>query len=242
MASGAGASEGGEWVAERKATKTAKTKRGRPQGRDAQATRAMIVQAARVLFGIHGYSATTVKMVALQAGMSFQAVYYHFSGIEDIYDAVVADVMGRLEDPVSVVFAQPTLQLQIRTYAYAMHTLDYSDRTVMAFMIREYLDARRGRERGKGPLVEGTEQFFVALVRAAIKRGELAPEVDLSAVVGVLTSIMWGVGLYAGFVEDPDTMERVTAMVDGVIATGLPFANSKYARAQPVPETARHPR
>jgi AcrR family transcriptional regulator len=166
-------------VAEHKSKKAAKSKRGRPQGRDAQATRAMIVQAARVLFGIHGYSATTVKMVAQQAGVSFQAVYYHFSGIEDIYDAVVADVMGRLEHPVSVVFAQPTLQLQIRTYAYAMHTLDYSDRTVMAFMIREYLDARRGRERGKGPLVDGTEQFFVALVRAAIKRGELAPEADL---------------------------------------------------------------
>jgi AcrR family transcriptional regulator len=228
-------------VAERKAKKAAAPKRGRPQGRDAHATRAMIVQAARVLFGIHGYSATTVKMVAQRAGMSFQAVYYHFSGIEEIYDAVVADVIARLEQPVHDVFAESTLRSQIRTYAFAMHALDYEDRTVMAFMIREYLDARRDRQRGKGPLVEGTEQFFVALVKAAIARGELAPDTDLPAVVGVLTSIMWGIGLYAGFIDDSDQMARVTDAVDGVIAHGLPWTSSRCERAQPVPETARQP-
>lgn len=202
----------------------------------------MIVRAARVLFGIHGYSATTVKMVAQEAGMSFQAVYYHFRGIEDIYDAVVADVAARLEQPVREVFAQPTLQKQIRTYVFAMHTLDYEDRTVMAFMIREYLDARRDRQRDKGPLVEGTERFFVALVKSAITRGELPPDSDLPAIVGVLTSVMWGVGLYAGFVDDPDEMARVTDAVDGMIAHGLPWASSRSERAQPVPGTARRPR
>lgn len=185
----------------------------------------MILRAARELFGVHGYSATTVRMVAHRAGVSIQAVYYHFRGIRHIYDEVAADIVDRMAIAARDVFTQPTLRAQIRTYAYAMHTLDYSDRSVMDFTIREHLDAQRDRRRSgtPGALAVGTEQFFTALVRGAVERGELDPDADVRATVGVLASIMWGVGLYAGFVPDPDTMEPVTNLVDEFIANGLPL-------------------
>jgi AcrR family transcriptional regulator len=210
---------------------TVKKKRGRPAGRDAQATRAMIVRSARELFGIHGYSATTVRMIAQRAGISIQAYYYHFSGIETVYDEVVSNIVERMEKAVLDVLAEPTLRAQLRTYAFAMHEIDYEDRSVMAFILRENLDARRHRRLGDttSSLMTGTDQFFTALVAAAVERGELAADIDARAVVGMLASIMWGVGLYAGFVPVSDDMAPVTNRVDEIIANGLPFA------AEPAP-------
>jgi AcrR family transcriptional regulator len=210
---------------------TVKKKRGRPAGRDAHTTRAMIVRSARELFGIHGFSATTVRMIAQRAGISIQAYYYHFSGIESVYDEVVADIVGRMEKAVLDVLAQPTLRAQIRTYAFAMHEIDYEDRSVMAFILRENLDARRHRRRGDttSALMTGTDRFFSALVAAAVERGELGPDVDARAVVGMLSSIMWGVGLYAGFVPAADDMAPITNRVDEIIANGIPLV------AEPAP-------
>jgi AcrR family transcriptional regulator len=200
-----------------------KPKRGRPPGRDSETTRAEILRAARTVFGLRGYSATSVRMVAARAGLSVTGVYYHFGSLEEIYDAVVSDIVSVLQEYMREVLLQRTLRTQIRALILGMNRLDFQDRSIMAFMIRTYLDAARspGVGRDSDALTAGTEQFFVTIVRAAIGRGELPPDTDVRTTVGLLSSILWGLGLYSGFVEDAEAMAVISDRVDELIVHGL---------------------
>jgi AcrR family transcriptional regulator len=211
--------------------RTGKPKRGRPAGRDSETTRAEILRAARVVFGVRGRSAASVRMVAETAGLSVTGVYYHFGSLDEIYGEVVADTAGVLEACMRDVLAQRTLRAQIRAFIFAMHQLDVQDRSILGFMIRNHLDAVRsaGVGGGSGPLTVATEHFFVMMVRAAINRGELPPGTDVRAAVGLLASILWGVGLYSGFVEEADAMAAISNRVDEMFANGLPRPGSSHS-------------
>lgn len=176
-----------------------------------------------MVFGERGYSAATLKMIAEQAGLSVTAIYYYFRSIEELHDAVVAETAQTFEGCRREVFAQPTLRAQLRCYIFAMHRLDYEDRSMMAFAIRAQLDAVRSpRLFGeRGPVMRDSEQLFFALVRSAVDRGELPRDTDVRTTVGLLSSIMWGVGMYSGFVDDADTMAAISHRVDDVIVNGL---------------------
>jgi AcrR family transcriptional regulator len=52
-------------------------------------TRAMITEAAGRVLAERGYDATSIDVVALEAGVTRGTVYYHFDAKEDIYAAVV---------------------------------------------------------------------------------------------------------------------------------------------------------
>jgi AcrR family transcriptional regulator len=207
---------------------TGKPKRGRPAGRDSEETRREILRAARTVFGVRGYAATSVRMVAERAGLSVTGVYYHFGSLDEIYEAVVANTVELLEAATRDVLAQPTLRAQIRAFMRAMHRLDVQDRSIVGFMIRTHLDAvrRPGADGGTGPLTVATGHFFATMVRMAIDRGELPPGTDVRGTVGLLASILWGVGLYSRFVEDSDTMTAISNGVDEMFAHGLPRPGS----------------
>jgi AcrR family transcriptional regulator len=200
-----------------------KPKRGRPAGRHSEVTRSEILRAARTVFGVQGYSATSVRMVAEQAGLSVTGVYYHFSSLDEIYDEVLADTVRVFEVCTHEAMAQPTLRAQLRAFIFAMYRLDYQDRSVIAFMVRTHLDALRGPGVGgdSRALTAGTTQFFVTMVRSAVTRGELPPNTDVHTTVDLLASILWGVGLYAGFVDDADVMAAISHRLTEVFAHGL---------------------
>lgn len=200
-----------------------KPKRGRPVGRDSETTRAEILRAARQVFGVRGYSATSMRMVAEQAGLSVTGVYYHFASRDHLYDEVVVDTASLLDGFTKEILAYQKLRPQLRALVFAMHRPEFQDRSVMAFLTRTYLDAARDPGLGGDtePLLAGAERLFVTVVSSAISRGELPADTDVAATVGLLSSIMWGVGLYSGFVEDPDSMDVISAQVDDMFVHGL---------------------
>lgn len=200
-----------------------KPKRGRPAGRDSEATRAEILRAARMVFGVRGLSATSVRMIAETAGLSVTGVYYHFGSLDEIYVEVVADTVRVLDATIRDVLAQRTLRAQIRAWIRAMHRLESQDRSVMGFIIRSQLDAVRNPGAGdSAPLAVAVEALFVTMVRAAVNRGELPQGTDVRTTVGLLASILWGVGLYSEFIDDADTVAALSNRVDEMIANGLP--------------------
>jgi AcrR family transcriptional regulator len=213
---------GGSVAESKSVVKAVKPKRGRPAGGSAGETRASIVSAGRIVLGARGRRAATVRMVADQAGLSNTAVYYYFAGIDDIHDAVVADVSSVMKRSVRDVLNQPTLLAQIRHYVLAMRRLDVEDRSLMPFVMRDYLDVARGPKRKrKGSLLMATTDLIGAMVGNAVERGELAADVDQRAIVGLLSSILWGVQLYAGFADDADAVARVSNYLDVVLGHGV---------------------
>jgi len=60
--------------------------------RRSAATRAALVKAARTLFVRHGYGEVSTADVVAQAGMTRNALYYHFATKEQLFRAVYEDV------------------------------------------------------------------------------------------------------------------------------------------------------
>lgn len=63
----------------------------KPRQERAQATQAAIVAAAAVIFAERGYSRTTLDVVAVQAGVTKGALYFHFASKRDLANAVIAE-------------------------------------------------------------------------------------------------------------------------------------------------------
>jgi AcrR family transcriptional regulator len=62
-----------------------------PRRRDAAATRAALLAAARELFDAHGFRGTTVRMIGERAGVDQALIARYFGGKAELYQAVLAD-------------------------------------------------------------------------------------------------------------------------------------------------------
>ena len=78
--------------------------------REAEATRELILDAARRLFVEHGYDATSMRAIARDIEYTPTAIYHHFKGKEELFDELchrdfhtlgaAFQKIGRVEDPV----------------------------------------------------------------------------------------------------------------------------------------------
>jgi AcrR family transcriptional regulator len=77
--------------------------------REAQgdATRLALLSAARELFGVRGYAATSIEEVAVRAGVTKGAVYHHFGGKANLFQEVYEQVMREVSDQVVSKFNEP---------------------------------------------------------------------------------------------------------------------------------------
>ena len=79
--------------------KTARSRRGGDpdtQRLRAQATRGDILATARKLFGEAGYHATGTTEIVARSQLTRGALYHHFAGKEDLFEAVFRQVAGEL--------------------------------------------------------------------------------------------------------------------------------------------------
>jgi AcrR family transcriptional regulator len=83
--------------------------KGRQDRRVAQgdATRALLVKAARELFGEKGYVDTSIDEIVARAGVTKGAVYHHFDGKEGLFRAVFEQVHTEVTDQAAAEFLGP---------------------------------------------------------------------------------------------------------------------------------------
>jgi AcrR family transcriptional regulator len=60
------------------------------------ATRARLLSVARQAFTQHGYADTSIGMVCRRARVTHGALYHHFPGKQELFEAVLAEVLGEL--------------------------------------------------------------------------------------------------------------------------------------------------
>jgi AcrR family transcriptional regulator len=72
-----------------------------------EVTRAALLGAARELFGEQGYAATSLEDIVAQAGVTKGALYHHFNGKVDLFQAVFEQVKSEVSDQVVTVFLEP---------------------------------------------------------------------------------------------------------------------------------------
>jgi AcrR family transcriptional regulator len=64
--------------------------------RQAEATRALLIEVARKNFTEHGYGSTSIDAIILEAGVARGALYHHFTGKEALFRAVYEEVEGEV--------------------------------------------------------------------------------------------------------------------------------------------------
>ena len=96
-----------------------------------------LLEAGIDVFGQHGFSDATTRMIAEAARVNIAAIPYYFKGKQGLYEAVVQHIAGRLESQV-----HPTLQeIDVQTQAgslsgrQAMALLEQLLENVIDFMV-----------------------------------------------------------------------------------------------------------
>lgn len=187
-------------------------RRGRPPHSDGADTRHRILVVARQVFSELGYEKTTFKEIAERAGLTRPAVNHYFHNKEALYsalfDATREHVVG---EAVANAAAEHKLAGRLEAFLQAATQIDSRDRTYARFIAASLLDAFRHpelRDRAQNQLADA-RQFVEQTLRAAIEQGEIRPETDVPAVTEMLVAVMWGMGLYAGFVGTHEQLEGV---------------------------------
>ncbi|MDT5177122.1 MAG: hypothetical protein QOJ95_1320 [Mycobacterium sp.] len=195
-------------------------RRGRPINSDSAETRNRILRASRQVINERGYQAATFQAIAVAAGLSRPTLHYYFASREEIYRALVAETSVIITDFVAAARRQSTLAEQFAALVAAIREADFRDRSQIAFLISARLESTRNPEL-RAYAVDGLKDFLTTLVVDAKGRGELADDTATGPVVEMLQAMLWGVGFYAGFVDDASDMHLITKQLDRMVAHGL---------------------
>ena len=122
-------------------------RRGRPANASTDDTVAAMLSSARRLFAAHGYTATSNRAVAADAGLAHTAIYNHFGSKARLFGAVFIDVQNLLiaeldrsarEEPTGPPFPRALFE--------AIEGLHAADPSYVGFLASMYVEVRRHRE------------------------------------------------------------------------------------------------
>lgn len=219
---------------------------------DAEATRQSLLDAAEHLFQSRGVSRTSLNDIALAAGTSRGAIYWHFKDKADLFNAMMERVTLPLEDSIACAGAsagesEDPLQSLRSAMHVALHRTATDDQTRRVFEIAthqvEYNDEMGAvRERHlqvRNDCVRQTAQ----VLQAAARRQDLRLAVPVaSAALGLHVIVD---GLIQNWLLSPGAFDLVKVgrqTVDAYLA-GLGFApprratRAPRAKAQSVPSS-----
>jgi TetR/AcrR family transcriptional regulator len=144
--------------------------------RDAERTRAAILDAALVEFGEHGYAGARTSAIARRAGVNAQLISYYFDGKEGLYRALQQRWRGE-----SAPLRDPDLPLAEVVAGFVRSGV--ASRSMTRLMVWDGFT---------GSAMDGTELAFFAEMVADVarrqERGELAADLDPATVLLVLFS------------------------------------------------------
>ena len=145
----------------------------RTQAERTEATTTALVEAARELFAQDGYAATSLDAVAAQARVTKGAVYHHFQGKQQLFEAVFAREVERLCAVLPAVYASkrdPWDAFEACCRAFLEECLEPG---LQRIMLLDALSAMgwEGVRRMEAPMMELME----IAIAAAVQAGRIAP-------------------------------------------------------------------
>jgi TetR/AcrR family transcriptional repressor of uid operon len=197
---------------------------GRPPAAKADDTRKRIVLAARQVFSERGYDGATFQEIAVRADLTRPAINHYFSNKRLLYSEVV-DRTNELVVMAGIDRARGETTLMGRMAAFIAVAMeaDAQNPSPAAFLATAVLESQRHPElrRAENDSVRISREFLAWAVDDAIKRGEIAPETDVSTIAETLLVVLCGVGFYAGFVGSYEEIETVTTSLGQLIGGRL---------------------
>ena len=196
------------------ATKVAR----RTQAERTEATTAALVDAARELFARDGYEATSLDAVAARAGVTKGAVYHHFEGKRQLFEAVFSREVERIAMPLAAAYARkkdPWDAFGAGCRAFLDECLDPSLQRIVLLDASAAIGWEQIR-RLESPLLEMME---LGISRAA-EAGRIAPRKP-----GPLAHFLYGAlcetAMIVARADDPKAAHREAVVEIGRVLEGL---------------------
>jgi AcrR family transcriptional regulator len=199
-------------------------RRGRPPASNTAATRARIIDAAKVLFGRDGFDATTMAAIGDRAGMTAGSLYHHFASKEDLYAAVAREIDEELLDAFNAaVAAHQHLGDRLRALVATCRRLQEVDPDRASFFVAVGQEVRRHRElaRSMSPHHRRYAAFFSDLAETAAAQGDLPEGLEPSAVAATLRALFAGLAQASVAVRRPEQFARMMDVFEVVLAGGF---------------------
>ncbi|KZS66329.1 TetR family transcriptional regulator [Mycobacterium kansasii] len=168
------------------------------------------------MFSERGYDGATFQDIAARADLSRPAINHYFSSKRALYQEVLVEtnecVIGAGIKHADI---EKSLVARLMAFIFAAMRAGSENSAGSAFLVTGVLESQRH------PELLGTEndslrisrEVLTRFVNDAIERGELAADIDVSALVEPLLVVGCGVGVYAGYVRSYPEMVAMTRML-----------------------------
>ncbi|MFA1706223.1 TetR/AcrR family transcriptional regulator [Mycobacterium intracellulare] len=192
---------------------------GRPPGANVGETRQLIIEAARRVFSERGYDGTTFQEIAARADLSRPAVNHYFSGKARLYREVL-DVTNTSVIGAGIKQAEHETMLVARMTAFVSGVVR-ANSAGPGLLITSILESQRHPEwnRTENASVRISREFLMRIVNDAIERREIAADTDASSLVEMLLVVLYGVGVYVGYVHSDQerlAVDMVRQLLEGM--------------------------
>ena len=207
-----------------KKEKEERTAERRTQGERSEATRGALVSAARRLFAERGYAGVGTEEIVRAAGVTRGALYHHFDGKRDLFEAVYVQIEKELaeriaagalaanaDSPLAAMRAGAEMFLQACTEPEAQRIVLLDGPAVL------------GWDRWREIAAEYGLGLIEASLQAAIDAGAIVSQ-PVRPLAHVLMGALDEAAMLVGRAEDPERMRReVGRTLDSLIeALGSP--------------------
>ncbi len=182
------------------------------------------------MFSERGYDGATFQEIADRADLTRPAINHYFSSKRALYTEVTEDSNELFVTTSSVEEArrETTLVGRLVTFiTFAMRS-NFENPSASAFLVTTLLESRRHPELSStgNAALQLRVEFLTWAINEAIDRGELEPDVDVNSLVETLLVVLFGVGLYAGYIRSPQEMEAITGtlrlLLEGTLLRAKP--------------------
>jgi AcrR family transcriptional regulator len=179
-------------------------KKGAPKKKRGPDAHGRLLEAGIDVFGQHGFSAATTRMIAEAAGVNIAAIPYYFSSKQGLYQAVVEHIAGQLESKV-----KPTLQ-EIEAKAQTGHLNRQEAMALLEKLLEKMIDFMVGSpEAPRFVRIVLREQIYPSAVYDVIFSRIMDP---------LLSAIAKMVGLAIGALSSRAALLRALSLMGQIMA------------------------
>ena len=177
-----------------------------------------------MVFSERGYDGATFQAIAVRADLTRPAINHYFSSKRALYREVVDRTIELVVlAGIRCAESETTLVGRLTAFISAAVRANSENPAGSAFLVTTVLESQRHPELSttENDAVRISREFLMRVVNDAIEHGELAADIDASAVVETLVVVLCGVGFYAGYVRSYQEMLGVTGVLRQLLEGAL---------------------
>lgn len=182
--------------------------------------RGRILDAAALLFARCGYENSSIADLAAAIGVSKAAIYHYYATKQEIYDAIILDVLAGLTAEVSHAVAQvSTAPARLRQFMLAHARYFEGRHPHFVTMLIGYSGMAVTEREDAARLRDGYEQLLRDIIADGVRRGEFRA-IDVAATGrAVLSMLNWMARWYRP--GGPNTAEAIAEGYFDLISSGM---------------------